>query len=165
MVSLEAMRVQFNVVDESILQHLYKDCVDVSDARRCSCALILAAHIFMCVTLRQMPSKHPLVRRMCIRLQSAVGMTPSAREIWTDNRAALLWIAFIGLLGTGEMTESCPEGRWFLNLFQSTVQEYLQDFPLSTGSIRRILSAFLWDESYCQPVINGLEECWVHSLI
>lgn len=159
MISVEDLRILFNVVDDSILRHLYQDCIDISDASRRSRALVFAAHVFMCVTLRQVPPKSPLLRRICTRLQSTVGLTPTSREIWIEARAALLWIAFVGLLGTGEGSETCPEGQWFLNLFQSTVQGYQQGFPLGNDGVRRILSTFLWDELYCQPVLAGLEGC------
>jgi hypothetical protein len=159
MVSLEVLRTLFNVVDDSILRHLYRDCIGLSDASRRSRALVLAAHVFMYVTLRQVPPKSPLVRRVCTRLQSAVGLSPTARETWTDDRAALLWIAFVGLLGTGERAETCLEGQWFLNLFRSTVQGYPEDFPPGNGGVRGILSTFLWDELSCQPLLAGLEEC------
>lgn len=158
MVSQDALRILFNVTDRSILKHLYQDCIDVSDASRRSFALVLAVHIFMYVALRQVPPQSPLVRRLCTRLQSTVGLTPPAREYWSENRAALLWIAFVGLLGTGEMTETIPEGQWFLRLFQSTLQGYSHDSPPGNGSLRRILSTFLWDEAYCQPLLAVLEE-------
>lgn len=158
MVPLEALRILFNVVDDSILQHLYQDGIDGSDVSRRSRALVLSAHVFMYVTLRQVPPKSPLVRRLCTRLQSTVGLTPPSGGIWTENRAALLWIAFVGLLGTGEVTESCLEGQWFLNLFLSTVQGYPQDFTPGKGNIHGILSTFLWDELYCRPLLAGLEE-------
>ncbi|KAH8817470.1 hypothetical protein F5884DRAFT_250899 [Xylogone sp. PMI_703] len=154
MVSQETLQILLNAVDESILIHLYQDRVDIFGVTRCSCALILAAHVFMYVTLRQVPHRSPLVRRMCNRLQSLVGLTSPAEMTWTENSAALLWIAFVGLLGTGERVESCPEGQWFLNLFESTVQGYPQGLLQNNGSIRKILSTFLWDESYCQPVLE-----------
>ncbi|KAH6893540.1 hypothetical protein B0T10DRAFT_457640 [Thelonectria olida] len=159
MVPLEALRALFNVVDDSILRHLYQDCIGLSDASRRSRTLVLAAHVFMYVTLRQVPPKSPLVRRMCTRLQNTVGSSPTAREIWTDNGTALLWIAFVGLLGTGEGAETCLEGQWFLKLFQSTVQGYPQDFARGNGGVRGILSTFLWDELYCAPLLAGLKEC------
>lgn len=158
MVSLGVVRTLLNIADDAILQHLYQDCIDVSDAGRRSHALVLAAHVFMYITLRQVPGKAPLLRRMCARLQSTLGLAPYATDTWPGNRAALLWIAFVGLLGTGEGMETCPGEQWFLSLFQSIVQGYPQDFIPGNGSIQRTLSTFLWDEPHCQPLLAGLEE-------
>ncbi|KAH6967697.1 hypothetical protein BKA56DRAFT_622568 [Ilyonectria sp. MPI-CAGE-AT-0026] len=158
MVSLAVVRTLLTVADAAILQHLYRDCIDVSDASRRSHALVLAAHVFMYITLRQVPPKAPLLRRMCARLQSTLGLAPHARDTWSGNRAALLWIAFVGLLGTGEGAETSPREQWFLSLFQSIVQGYPQDFLPGNGSIQRTLSTFLWDEAHCQPLLAGLEE-------
>lgn len=142
----------FNVVNDSILRHLYRDESGVSDPSRRSRALVLAAHVFMHVAFRQMLPKSPLLRRMCNRLQNAVGLTLSSRKTWSENRAALLWVAFVGLLGTGEFAKNCPEGKWFLDLFQSTAQDI-------NGSIHQTLSAFLWDEPCCKSLLVGLELC------
>ncbi|KAI1206787.1 uncharacterized protein F4807DRAFT_214794 [Annulohypoxylon truncatum] len=161
--SPETFRVPPAALDELILRYLYRDCVDdVSDSRRRSYALVLAAHIFMYVTLRQAPPKSPLVHRMCIRLQGAVGITPPARQLWAENEAALLWIAFVGLLGTGERAETCPAGQSFLYLFRSVVERYPSDSPQGADSLHEMLSAFLWDESYCRPLLRWLDD---HQLI
>jgi hypothetical protein len=157
MISPEDLRTMLNFVDESILQHLYQDYTDTSDAGIRSHALVLAAHVFMYVTLRQVPLRSPLVRTICTRLQNTLALTTSARETWTDHRAALLWIAFVGLLGTGQEAETSPEGQWFLSLFQSTVQRCRPDFPSNVHCIGRTLSTFLWDGHYCQPLLIWLE--------
>ncbi|KAI2463960.1 hypothetical protein F4781DRAFT_425926 [Annulohypoxylon bovei var. microspora] len=159
-VSPENQLILLNVVDELILQYLYRDCVDdVSDSRRRSCSLVLAAHVFMYVTLRRVPPRSPLIRRICMRLQGTVGIAPTAGQTWTENQAALLWIAFVGLLGTGEgeWAETCPTGQSFLHLFRSVIRAYPRDLHLGVGNLRGILSAFLWDESYCQPLLAWLE--------
>lgn len=158
MVSLGVVRTLLNVTDHAILQYLYQDYIDVSDAGRRSRALVQAAHVFMYVTLRQVAPKAPLVRRMCARLQSTIGLAPYARDTWSGNRAALLWIAFVGLLGTGEGAKTCSGEQWFLSLFQSTVQGYPQDFIPGNGSIQRTLSTFLWDGPHYPPLLEGLEE-------
>ena len=165
MVSLEALRTPFNVVDSSILQQLYQPRIDVSDANRRSRSLALAAHVFMYVTLRQVPARSPLLQQICATLQSTVGLAPFAIDIWTESRAALLWIAFVGLLGTRKGKETGPRGQWFLSLFRSIEQEHHQSFPLDNGGVRKILSTFLWDETYCEPLLSGLEECQGCALV
>lgn len=157
MVSPETLRILLNIVDDAILRHLYQEDIDISDTERCSRALLLAAHIFMYVTLRQVPPKSPLLRRMCTRLQSTVRSTAFAEEIWRGNEVALLWIAFVGLLGMGEEIGASLEGQWFLNVFRSTFQRQSQDFSTQNGSLCGMLSTFLWDDPYCQPLLARLE--------
>ena len=76
-------------------------------------------------------------------------------EIWTEHREALLWIAFIGLLGTGQ---GCPEGGWFSGLFNSTVQVLQHKSYSGSGGILGTLSAFLWDETLCPRLLASLED-------
>ncbi|KAH8657767.1 hypothetical protein BX600DRAFT_58962 [Xylariales sp. PMI_506] len=157
-VSLETLRAPLHAIEDLILQHLYRDSVNVSDAGQRSNALVLAAHIFMYVTLRRVSPRLPLLRRMCLKLQNVVGCTSPSRA-WNGYSAALLWIAFVGLLGTGEEAGSCPEGRRFFTLFQSALYGYPYGFPLgSYNSLHDILSTFLWDEACCQPLLAGLEQ-------
>ena len=155
-ISREDLRTLFNVVEGSILQYLYRDCIDASDTGRRSHALVLAAHIFMYVALREVPANSPVIRRMCARLQRTVGRSLSSTEVWAENGAALLWIPFVGLLGVGEGARAGPQGQWFLNLFQSSAKGWPEEFHRARGGIRRALSAFLWDETHCQPLLAGL---------
>ena len=154
-ISLTSLRDLFNALDASILQHLYQDCLDVSDASRRSHALVLAAQVFVYVTLRQVPPGTPLVCRICSRLQNTIGLALPERAIWTNDKAALLWISYIGLLGIGpaDETETFSERLWFLGLFQSSLLEFPQESPLVHDSIYRVMYTFLWDEAYCQAVL------------
>ncbi|KAI0883021.1 uncharacterized protein GGS22DRAFT_34545 [Annulohypoxylon maeteangense] len=162
----EAQLILLNIVDELILQYLYQDQDRFEDRSipRNSCALVLAAHVFMYVTLRQVPPKSPLIRRICTRLLDVVkfgvevGIDPTAKQIWKEDKTALLWIAFVGILGTGERTETCLEGQSFLHLFWLAIQEHSRDFSPGTGNLQDTLSAFLWDESSCQPLLAWLED-------
>ena len=158
MFSSEALRTLLNIADRSILQHLYQDSIDVSDTGCRSRALVLAAHVFVYVTLHRVPCSSPLVRRLCARLQSTVRLNLVERTIWAEHKAALMWITFVGLLATGESTGPRPNSQWFLALFQSTIREYSHDCLRRDGGIRGILSTFLWDELSCQPLLHRLEE-------
>jgi hypothetical protein len=157
MIPIEALRSHFDIVDDLILQHLYQNCVGLCHAEKRSLALATAAQVFMYVALRRFPNS-PLVRTMCSRLQDIVGsFTP---EIWIGHQPALMWIAFTGLLGTGGVAAGArgEGGEWFLNLYLSTIQGYLDGPPLSKNRIRNIFSSFLWDESSCGPLVVWLEK-------
>ncbi|KAK8070765.1 hypothetical protein PG997_010968 [Apiospora hydei] len=120
-------------------------------------ALVLAVQVFMFATLRQVPPQSKLMRRMVARLHQTVGESPVASNIWTGYESALLWIAFVGLLGTG-VTEASQQGHWFLNLFRCTAgADWCADYVLCNRDIRQVFSTFLWDNAYCQPVLAELE--------
>ncbi|KAI1337646.1 hypothetical protein F5Y15DRAFT_150098 [Xylariaceae sp. FL0016] len=152
MVTPEAMTASLNDVDASILKYLYQDHTDGSDDMKRSHALVHAAHVFMYATLRQVSPRSPLLRRLCKRLRENIWRDRSEKQLWTDSMTALLWAAFVGLLGTGEMTESCSEGRWFFELYQTTLCQLAQETFLEV-----LFSAYLWDESHCQPLLTWLK--------
>ncbi|RMZ87997.1 hypothetical protein DV736_g4787, partial [Chaetothyriales sp. CBS 134916] len=156
--SLETLRTLFNVLEGSILQQLYRceDATEVKDSSQRSRALVLAAHVFMYVTLRRVPANSPVVRRMCARLQRTVALSLPSSAVWTINKAALLWIAFVGLLGVGDAARTGPEGQWFLDLFHSTVKVWLDDARPELGTSRKALSAFLWDETHYTAVLRTM---------
>ena len=161
-VSLEKMRILVNIVDDSILQYLYQDCARESSSNKQSRALVSAAHILMYVVLRQVPPGCPLVRSMCRRLQNTIGLAASVRAaLWKEKKPALLWVAFVGMLATRKGVPACVEGQWFLNLFQSTIRDDAQCFdPVTVDNLGRIMSGFLWDKSYCEPLLADLLELY-----
>ncbi|KAK7946426.1 uncharacterized protein PG986_010747 [Apiospora aurea] len=140
-----------------ILQYLSQERSPRSHIIKRTHALVLAVQVFMFATLRHVPPKSKLMRRMVARLHQAVGESPVASNIWTGCEPALLWIAFVGLLGTG-VTEASQQGHWFLNLFQCTAAaDWGAGYVLCNRDIRQMFSAFLWDNAYCQPVLAELE--------
>lgn len=151
-ISVDEQRTLLNIVDELILGHLYKNYVHLSHSGRRSRALALAAQVFMYVTLRQVPLGSPLVCRMCSRLQRMMEVDQPG-GLWTDHREALLWVAFIGILGAGQ---GCLEGQWFLDLFKSTVQASQHESCSGSDGILGILSTFLWDDSLCPQLLARL---------
>lgn len=146
-------------VDCSILQYLSQEPDEFSDLIKRTHATLLAAQVFMYATLRHVPPKSTLMRRMVKRLQLAVGDSLAASDIWVGKKPALMWIAFIGLLGVGlaeVCPEVCPEGQWYLSLFKcAACADSCANCVLSDRDIREIFSAFLWDEAYCQPVLTA----------
>ncbi|KAK8073955.1 hypothetical protein PG994_004854 [Apiospora phragmitis] len=158
MLSSEDQQSLLNDADFCILQYLPQARDTLPDATKRTRALVLAAHVFMYATLRQVPPKSTLMRRMVTRLQYAVGESLAAQNIWAGQKRALVWIAFVGMLGTG-VGEACPQERWFLNLITCAACAHSRaDYVLCNRDIRQICSAFLWDEAYCQPVLAELEK-------
>jgi hypothetical protein len=77
--------------------------------------------------------------------------------IWTHDSAPLLWMSFVGLLGSGGLTDATAEGKWFMVVFQTTAKQYRQQQFSDTGTLGKMLSTFPWSKTYCQPLLDGLE--------
>ncbi|KAM0255287.1 hypothetical protein ACHAQJ_005942 [Trichoderma viride] len=158
MVSEDDLRILLNILDNTILDYLYQGGIETYESNTLFRALMLAAHVFMYVTLRHVPPGVPLLRRMCARLQQAtIGLIPSTQQVCTEHQAAFLWIAFVGVLGMGTTAETCPDGRWFLGFFQRMAGGQSPGF--SKDDDRRMLSAFLWDDVSCESVLARLDDC------
>ncbi|KAF7563690.1 hypothetical protein G7046_g487 [Stylonectria norvegica] len=154
-ISSESQRVTLNLVDDSILRHLYETDADQRSLAGISRALIHAAHVFMYVALRHVSSGSPVLREMCQRLQLAVKAV-ATEEPSAEDSSALMWIAFVGQLGIGLKAKSCLAAQWYLNLFRSTASE-CHCLGSRKDGIREILASFLWDEVYCLPLLDRLE--------
>ncbi|RSM10755.1 hypothetical protein CEP52_003388 [Fusarium oligoseptatum] len=148
-ISVDDQRTLLNIVDYSTLRHLYTGFTDTSYTGRRSRALVLAAQVFMYLTLRQVPPRSPLICRMCDRLRRMMEVDQPG-GIWADHGEAMLWVAFIGLLGT--------EGKWFLHHFKSTVQALQKEIFSGNDGIVGIFSSFLWDEALCPQLLARLED-------
>lgn len=157
MVSEDDLRTLLNILDDTILDYLYQGDIEMYESNTLSRVLMLAAHVFMYVTLRHVPPGVPLLRRMCARLQQAtIRLIPSTQQVCTEHQAAFLWIAFVGVLGMGRTAETCPDGRWFLDFFHRMAGG--QSPVFSKDDNRRTLSAFLWDDAYCESVLARLDD-------
>jgi len=151
--SPEAQYSLLHDADCSILRYLSLERDTRSDIVKRTLALVLAAHVFMYATLRHVPPKSTLMRRMVTRLQHTMEESLAAGNMWVSRKPALMWIAFIGILGVG-VAEVSTEGQWFSSFFESAAcADSGANCVLGDCDVREILSAFLWDEGYCQPVL------------
>lgn len=142
---------RINDAECCILQYRSRGRNGLSNIARRNHVLVLAAQVFAYVTLRHVPPKSTMLRRMSAALQTMVDDTLTNNSVWAAHEQALLWIAFVGLLGTQERTDTCATGRWFLELFDSAA-------CADNSDTREIFSSFLWDEAYCHPVLAWLEQ-------
>lgn len=151
--SPEAQYSLLHDADCSILRYVSQERDAPFDVSKRTHALLLAAHVFMYATLRHVPSKSTLMRRMVARLQHTIGESLAAGNIWVGRKPALMWIALVGMLGTG-VAETSSEGQWFFSLFKcAACADSCANYVVCNRDIREIFSAFLWDEAYCQPVL------------
>jgi hypothetical protein len=166
MVSLKTMRSMLDAIDDWMLRYIFRGDIGESDAGRCSRALIMAGHVFLYVTLRQVPPRSPPLRRMCERLRSALEFDIADGFLWTHDSAALLWMSFIGLLGSGGLTDATAEGKWFMGLFQTVAKNNQQERSSGSSTLGESLCPFPWCKNYCQPLLDRLERGFhlVHPL-
>lgn len=118
--------------------------------------LLLSGQIFLYIVVRQVPSTSSLIHILRGRLRQALGDTDSIWETWADHYPTLLWILFVGVLGTGAATEH-EETQWYISLFKTTIEQVsasFQERPCDHVVVRRILSNTLWEERSCAPVLH-----------
>lgn len=158
-VSPHTIRVLGNTADTLILETLFGKSLNddvLSPSQKRISALLIAAQIFLYIVIRQVPATSSLIRILCGRLHEALGDTSSVRETWTSHYPTLLWISFVGVLGTGSTDEK--EGtQWYMSLLESTfrqVPDLGKGESREQGRLRHILSNFLWEESSCAPLLH-----------
>lgn len=156
-VSQESLHVYSTFIDDMILRHLHEVYTDTSESSRRSRAIVLAVHVFVYVTVRRVSPRSTLMHEMCRHLQNAVVWVPNVRDVWEGYEAALLWVSFVGILGTGDLS---PEGACFRDLFQSIIENHAKEFFLASGGLCNTLGAFLWDECLCVPLLASLESSY-----
>lgn len=124
-VSPHNIRILGNIADASILSLLYgespgKDAQ--SHGHRRVYALHIAAQLFLHIVIRQVPATSPLVRILRERLRKVLKHSKSTAETWASNYPTLLWISFVGILGTGAALESA-ERDWYTLLLRATMKK------------------------------------------
>lgn len=119
--------------------------VDSEDVCTYSCEsapLQTAAHVFLYIVIRELPSTSQLMFRLVKRLKEALESQP--RGWWvssTDRRNWLLWMLFMGGAAASEQTER----QWFVKEMVS-ISKMLG--LRSRQSLKSCLQRILWQESF-----------------
>jgi len=157
-VSAGSIRIMMLYVENYILHQLFAEVRDDQDAdlhaaQRIS-TLLFAAHLFLYVVLREVPTTSHLAQTLTTRLQIALGSAQADGAIWSGFEHALLWAAFIGMVGVGRPGEQ--RWQWFSGVFKETVSiiEAKEALPKSTADVRRILEMFLWRDRHCSSTLE-----------
>ncbi|KAI8197812.1 hypothetical protein K4K52_010165, partial [Colletotrichum sp. SAR 10_76] len=108
-VSADDIRIVMNTADSSILHFLYVERRTATPVQKRFLVLIAAAHVFLYVVLREIPTTGHMIRLLVARMRAALDDADSIALIWVSHDAALLWILFVGIVGSG----TTEDRQWF----------------------------------------------------
>ncbi|KAJ5012523.1 hypothetical protein K4K57_004076, partial [Colletotrichum sp. SAR 10_99] len=108
-VSADDIRIVMNTADSSILHFLYVERRIATPVQKRFLVLVAAAHVFLYVVLREIPTTGHMIRLLVARMRAALDDADSIALIWVSHDAALLWILFVGIVGSG----TTEDRQWF----------------------------------------------------
>jgi hypothetical protein len=161
-VSASSIRILMNSADTFILKFLFHDELDdISPGARRLSTLLLAAHVFLYIALREVPTKSAIMKILRGRLEKVLSNIDSDLETWKMHLPALLWVTFIGAAAAKGAAKCEEDGlqqmlasRFETALFRMTERHNVA----SLGDVEHALRMFLWKDKFCGPALN---EMWM----
>ncbi|KAG7139781.1 hypothetical protein HYQ45_003321 [Verticillium longisporum] len=131
-------------------------------------ALVLGAHIFLYVALRDVPPTSQLLTILCCRLRALLTELDEPPAAGVGRGALSLWLAFVGLVGSGgghgggggHGAAGSENAQWFAAMFQTALRDTTPGGTLTEAGrrdLRATLRSFLWEERHCRVVLDTLE--------
>ncbi|KAJ0308464.1 hypothetical protein Brms1b_009604 [Colletotrichum noveboracense] len=155
-VSADDIRIVMNTADSSILHFLYVERRTATPVQKRFLVLVAAAHVFLYVVLREIPTTGHMIRLLVARMRAALDDADSIALIWVSHDAALLWILFVGIVGSG----ATEDRQWFASRLHKVLDRAGDVLPperCNRETLEQMLAGFLWRDERCLPV---LEEIW-----
>ncbi|KAI8171413.1 hypothetical protein KHU50_005489 [Colletotrichum sp. SAR 10_65] len=155
-VSADDIRIVMNTADSSILHFLYVERRIATPVQKRFLVLVAAAHVFLYVVLREIPTTGHMIRLLVARMRAALDDADSIALIWVSHDAALLWILFVGIVGSG----TTEDRQWFASRLHKVLDRAGDVLPperCNRETLQQMLEGFLWRDERCLPV---LEEIW-----
>ncbi|KAF3797788.1 hypothetical protein GCG54_00011879 [Colletotrichum gloeosporioides] len=155
-VSADDIRIVMNTADSSILHFLYVERRTATPVQKRFLVLVAAAHVFLYVVLREIPTTGHMIRLLVARMRAALDDADSIALIWVSHDAALLWILFVGIVGSG----TTEDRQWFASRLHKVLDRAGDVLPIercNRETLQQMLAGFLWRDERCLPV---LEEIW-----
>ncbi|KAJ0339197.1 hypothetical protein COL922a_004729 [Colletotrichum nupharicola] len=155
-VSADDIRIVMNTADSSILHFLYVERRTATPVQKRFLVLVAAAHVFLYVVLREIPTTGHMIRLLVARMRAALDDADSIALIWVSHDAALLWILFVGIVGSG----TTEDRQWFASRLHKVLDragDLLPPERCNREILQQMLAGFLWRDERCLPV---LEEIW-----
>ncbi|CAH0054018.1 unnamed protein product [Clonostachys solani] len=159
----ETIRMLINVADIKLLEILHGEVADPPSAMSSSIVNLVtrAAHLFLYISIRQIPIRASLICTMRDRLCDAMEEVITQTEICTDCPEVVAWAACVGLLGTWGAVSGISSARAnFLTVLDSLGLKDSRDLPWMSDDK---LSSLLWDAERCSLHFRGIIEEWIHG--
>ena len=151
--SLEIVRLHMHISDASIL-HLLFDEEESKLLQGPLRPLLLAAHVFLYLTMRQVPRDGAVAKALLRRLEESIQPMQMDLDAWKDHLPALIWIFFVGAAAASKLPAKEISKHWMWVQLKALCRLVL---PTAKESLLKVLKGFLWsDNGYA----SFLDEFW-----
>ncbi|KAK1507188.1 hypothetical protein CABS01_08368 [Colletotrichum abscissum] len=158
-VAADDIRIVMNTADSTILHFLYVERRTATPVQKRFLVLVSAAHVFLYTVLREIPTTGHMVRVLVRRMRDALDDADSIALIWVSHDAALLWVLFVGIVGSG----TTEDREWFSSRLNSLLERARGILPperCRRENLQQLLSGFLWRDKHCLPVLDEVWATW-----
>ncbi|OHE90583.1 hypothetical protein CORC01_14130 [Colletotrichum orchidophilum] len=158
-VSADTIRIVMNTADSAILHFLYVERRTATPVQKRFLVLVSAAHVFLYTVLREIPTTGHMVRVLVGRMRDALEEADAIALIWVSHDAALLWVLFVGVVGSG----TTEDRAWFAARLHSLLERAGGMLPperCRRENLQQLLSGFLWRDKHCLPVLDEVWASW-----
>ncbi|KAJ3946287.1 uncharacterized protein N0V96_004647 [Colletotrichum fioriniae] len=158
-VSADDIRIVMNTADSTILHFLYVERRTATPVQKRFLVLVSAAHVFLYTVLREIPTTGHMVRVLVRRMRDALDDADSIPLIWVSHDAALSWVLFVGIVGSG----TTEDREWFSSRLDSLLERAKGILPSERcrrDNLQQLLSRFLWRDKHCLPVLDEVWATW-----
>ncbi|EXF75913.1 hypothetical protein CFIO01_00398 [Colletotrichum fioriniae PJ7] len=158
-VSADDIRIVMNTADSTILHFLYVERRTATPVQKRFLVLVSAAHVFLYTVLREIPTTGHMVRVLVRRMRDALDDADSIPLIWVSHDAALSWVLFVGIVGSG----TTEDREWFSSRLDSLLERARGILPperCRRDNLQQLLSGFLWRDKHCLPVLDEVWATW-----
>ncbi|KAF6827818.1 tachykinin family protein [Colletotrichum musicola] len=159
LVSADTIRIVMNTADSSILHFLYVERRTATPVQKRFLVLVSAAQVFLYAVLREIPTTGHMMRILVARVREALEDADSIALIWVSHDAALLWVLFVGIVGSG----TAQDREWFTSRLLEVLRRARDTLPperCNREALQQQLAAFLWRDESCLPVLDEVWKDW-----
>ncbi|KAK1569444.1 uncharacterized protein LY79DRAFT_571845 [Colletotrichum navitas] len=159
-VAADDIRIVMNTADNAILHFLYAERRTATPVQKRFLVLVSAAHVFLYTVLREVPTTGHMARILVARMRAALEDADAIALVWVSHDAALLWILFVGVVGSGTAAE---DRAWFLSRLLDVLERARDVLPperCSRKNLQQVLARFLWKDKHCLPALNDAWALW-----
>ncbi|GKT51426.1 uncharacterized protein ColSpa_11607 [Colletotrichum spaethianum] len=158
-VAADDIRIVMNTADSTILHFLYAERRTATPVQKRFLVLVSAAHVFLYAVLREIPTTGHMVRILVSRMRAALEDADAIALIWVSHDAALMWVLFVGVVGSG----TTEDRVWFVSRLVKVLERARDILPperCTRENLQQLLAGFLWRDKYCLPALDDAWAQW-----
>lgn len=144
----EVVKIHMNVAETAILRLLFDESqnhVLVGPLR----PVLLAAHVFLYISMRQVARNGAVVMALTRRLEEFFRTWQLEPELWGDWQPVLLWALFVGVAAKPQLPGIQEDWMWLRLRYICRIMGVA-----TKESLLGVLRGFLWIEARCLPRLD-----------